>query len=153
MSGAVPFRPITFTVQGTPKPQGSHNVGRNGRLYEANAGTMPWRQAVMHAARTAYKGEAISGPVSVVLTFSFSRPLTHYKAAGLGGRARTVRPTAPSLHSVKPDIDKLARAVLDALTQSGILSDDSRVSILTAHKVYCDDAKPFAHIVVTPVPS
>jgi Holliday junction resolvase RusA-like endonuclease len=39
--------------------------------------------------------------------------------------------------SVKPDIDKLSRSVLDAIT-GGIVKDDSQVIILNARKEYGD---------------
>jgi Holliday junction resolvase RusA-like endonuclease len=36
----------------------------------------------------------------------------------------------------RPDVDKLARACLDALTQSGAIRDDAQVVMLGATKVY-----------------
>lgn len=43
--------------------------------------------------------------------------------------------------SVRPDLDKLCRAVLDALTDAGIWHDDSQVCSLSAIKVYADETK------------
>jgi Holliday junction resolvase RusA-like endonuclease len=37
---------------------------------------------------------------------------------------------------VRPDIDKLCRAVLDAITMSGVIHDDAQVVSLFAHKFY-----------------
>jgi len=60
--------------------------------------------------------------------FQFVRPKSHYTAKG------ALRDAAPR-HVGKPDIDKLCRAVLDALT--GIAyADDSQVVALDASKVY-----------------
>jgi Holliday junction resolvase RusA-like endonuclease len=51
----------------------------------------------------------------------------------------------------RPDIDKLARAVLDGLTGT-IIEDDSQIVSLIAAKRYCEpDELPGCHIVVTEV--
>jgi crossover junction endodeoxyribonuclease RusA len=73
-------------------------------------------------------------PVLIALTFKLHRPLSHY---GSGKNARLVKPSAPKHPAKVPDIDKLTRAVLDALT-SIVWVDDSQVVRLTASKVYVD---------------
>ena len=51
-----------------------------------------------------------------------------------------VKPGAPSNHCVKPDLDNLAKAVLDALTASGCFwNDDGQVSRLLLDKTYGTD--------------
>jgi Holliday junction resolvase RusA-like endonuclease len=48
--------------------------------------------------------------------------------------------TRPRFHvpAVRPDIDKLTRAVLDGLTDGGLISDDARVVRLMVDEVYGD---------------
>jgi Holliday junction resolvase RusA-like endonuclease len=68
----------------------------------------------------------------VDITFRLIRPKGHYGAKGL-------RPSAPKRPAVKPDLDKLARAVLDGITAGGAIHDDAQVCHLTVEKVYADD--------------
>ena len=63
------------------------------------------------------------------LAFTFIRPRWHYGRRGL-------RPSAPLGHAVRPDLDKLARAVLDALVGAGVIRDDAQVAELHATKGY-----------------
>src|SRR5579884_2129346 len=101
---------ICFEVPGEPVPQGSGRPIRagNGRTYViADSGRLrPWREAV-----------------------TFIRPRWHYGRRGL-------RPSAPLGHAVRPDLDKLARAVLDALVGAGVIRDDAQVAELHATKGY-----------------
>jgi len=53
-----------------------------------------------------------------------------------------------SLPSVSPDLDKLIRAVGDSLTDSGVVTDDSRIVRISARKVYAQGIEPGASIVV-----
>jgi Holliday junction resolvase RusA-like endonuclease len=62
-----------------------------------------------------------TGAVRVVIYFFLRRPASAKKDA---------MPTS------RPDVDKLARAVLDALTQARIIVDDSAVVELIAHKFF-----------------
>jgi crossover junction endodeoxyribonuclease RusA len=112
---------IDFFVPGDPAPQGSKNAyARGGRviLVEASKRTGPWRSAVTAAARSAR--EAIDGPTAVTLDFVLARPRT------------STRPHP----TTKPDVDKLARAVLDGITDARMWKDDSQVCHLTATKSY-----------------
>jgi Holliday junction resolvase RusA-like endonuclease len=47
-----------------------------------------------------------------------------------------VKDSAPLHPATRPDVDKLIRAVLDALTMSGAIKDDGRVVTLAAVKTY-----------------
>jgi hypothetical protein len=57
----------------------------------------------------------------------------HY---GTGGNANRLKETAPEWHDKRPDADKLARAVLDAITESGTIRDDAQVVSLQVRKRY-----------------
>lgn len=88
----------------------------------------PYRALVSLAASQARKEPPTRLPVEIGITFVFVRPKSHYTSKG------ELRAGAPT-HPGKPDIDKLCRAVLDALT--GILyHDDAQVVSLNASKRY-----------------
>ena len=124
---------IHFIVTGKPMPQGSkvlQSVGGKTWLREANSEVYAWRDRIRSAARLAMKASEIGDgvvfdtAVAVQITFWFKRPKTVSK-----NRAYP---------NVKPDIDKLSRAVLDALT-GVVYSDDGRVVDLMARKAYAHE--------------
>lgn len=121
---------VTFEVVGVPAPQGSkRHVGR-GVLVESSKALGPWRDAVAWAAHDAARRHGITapldGPLRLVVEFRFPMP----KA-----RPKRVRDTGVVWKSTQPDSDKLARAVGDALTDSGLIVDDARICELVAAKV------------------
>lgn len=124
---------LRFAVPGIPVPQGSSRAfARGGRVVVTsdNARLRPWRSTVTAAAAEA-RGDApaMAGPIRVRLGFTFPRPAGHFGKRGL-------RPSAPVYPAVRPDLDKLVRAVLDALTESGCIRDDAQVVTLFAGKRY-----------------
>lgn len=131
----------SFTVHGTPAPQGSKNQFGA----EANPRTRPWRAAVAAEAANAHHGPLIDGPVHVTVTFAFVRPKAHYRT---GRNAHLLRPDAPALMSTGPDLDKLQRAIGDALTGT-VLRDDRQIAQWTAIKAWGDRA--LAQIAVHPI--
>ena len=51
---------------------------------------------------------------------------------------------------VPPDLDKLARGLLDGIGQSEVIwGDDSQVINLIARKFYADDREPGAEVKIT----
>ena len=125
---------VSFFVAGTPKPQGSKrafmrpNAKHPTMVESAGDALKDWRAAVSYAA--AKQDALIDGPVRVSLTFRFARPKSHF---GTGGNAETLKTSAPEFHIQRPDIDKLTRAVLDALTNI-TFGDDSCVVAQSARK-------------------
>lgn len=134
---------IAFTVLGEPAPQGSKVRVHARGLREANPATAPWRATVASAALEAMDVEpTLIGPLELRATFVFHRPAAHF---GTGRNAGTLKTSAPAYRSKTPDIDKLLRAIGDALT--GIVwRDDAQVVIVHAEKHY--GSPPCAHIVV-----
>lgn len=117
---------LEFSIPGTPIPQGSKRHVGNGRMIEANPKLRPWRAEVTRAALRALNGKPIfdkTDGILVELQFFLPRPKT----------------VTRSMPTVKPDIDKLVRAVLDGITDSGIWPDDSQVVKLVATKNYTSD--------------
>lgn len=113
---------LHWFVEGTPVPQGSKTATViNGRavMFEANKKHKAWRDHVRATVGTLETPS--TQPVRVELQFWFEKPKTVKREH----------------MSVKPDLDKLSRSVLDAIT-GGILKDDSQVVILNARKEYGD---------------
>jgi hypothetical protein len=52
---------LTFSIIGTPAPQGSKTKNRYGAVYESSAKVKPWRQDVRAAARAAIECRACGG--------------------------------------------------------------------------------------------
>jgi crossover junction endodeoxyribonuclease RusA len=112
---------FSFYVPGKPAPQGSkRHVGR-GILVESSKELGPWRERVALAAHNAMLGQPLlSGAITLTLDFVMPRPKSAPK-----------RSTPPAVK--RPDVDKLARAILDAITDV-IIADDSQVVDLRATK-------------------
>ena len=127
-----------FFVPGVPQPQGSKTgyiksgravvVDKNPRLLK------PWRVAVAEAARAAWEyRELLEGPVRVEAVFVLLRP----------------KSVTRELPHVRPDVDKLARAVLDGVTDAGnVWVDDAQVVQLDVSKRY--GPVPGVHVMITP---
>jgi len=120
------MREIRFTAFGRPMPQGSKNAFKHGNrvvLVEASKGLKPWRSVVALAAKEFHASvqdhSLIEGAVSVDLLFHFVP-------------GKTVK---RKQMTTKPDVDKLSRAILDALT-GVVWNDDSQVVELRARKTY-----------------
>jgi crossover junction endodeoxyribonuclease RusA len=143
---------ITFEVRAVPAPQGSkRHVGR-GILVESSAKVKPWRDAVRVDCVAAMKDTGITGwggPIEVVVTFHLPRPKAHYRT---GAHATELRPNAPIHVSRRPDVDKLLRSTLDALTAAGIYADDGQVARLLVDKVYAGPGPVGAVITIRPLP-
>jgi Holliday junction resolvase RusA-like endonuclease len=78
------------------------------------------------------------GHVTITCVFAFARPESHYLPANSKRPTKAIRIDAPTAHIKAPDIDKLCRAVLDALTGRAY-KDDAQVIALTAMKVWSYD--------------
>jgi Holliday junction resolvase RusA-like endonuclease len=133
---------IAFTVLGVPVPQGSKRVvpTRGGpRAIESNEKTLrPWRSAVSFEASEATAGlPVITGPVQLKVEFVFPRPKGHF---GTGRNADSLKASAPTYVQTKPDLDKLVRAIGDAI--SGIaIRDDAQIAHVDVWKVYGEPAR------------
>lgn len=119
----------SFWAGGTPQPQGSKRLGRNKAtnkpvlIDDNDAKLKPWRTIVAMRARAAWSGRPpMTGPVELQLTFWLPR----------GSTVRRWRPT------VKPDLDKLTRAVFDALTTAKVWKDDSQAVSVQVSKHYAE---------------
>ena len=143
---------IVFYAAGFPAPQGSKTHVGGGRLIESSRLVGPWRDTVRTAAIRAVDGQPPrTGPLEAWLRFIMPRPKSHLRK----GRAQTdgwqLLPFAPREHTSKPDVDKLVRAVLDALT--GVAwCDDAQVVAVHGEKGYAYRGAPTpgVHVIIRP---
>lgn len=136
---------ITFRVDGDPKGQPrprAFSRGGHARVYDPGTAE-GWKSCVAVAARPHLPPEPLKGPLWAGLSFLFKRPKAHVGAHG-------VKPKAPQRHASKPDLDNLAKAVLDALTELGLWADDAQVDDLAIHKAWCKDGeRPGCWVTIT----
>lgn len=130
---------VSFEVYGLPVPQGSKNAIRQGErtliVERGRAQLRPWRNMIAAEAATALPAP-LSGAVEVELAFRLPRPKSHYRT---GKHAGELRLSAPWYVATRPDVDKLTRAVLDALSGVAFV-DDAQVASLIACKLYAERA-------------
>lgn len=112
---------LTFIVYGDPIPQGSSRAfvpkgWTRPIITTANPKTKPWRQEIAGVAQSAMVEASfppiLSGPVYVRYAFYFNKPNSLAKKA--------------SHKTTRPDLDKLARSVSDALTGI-VFKDDCQI--------------------------
>ena len=132
------MRSRTFTVYGSPTPQGNKTRNRYGAIYDKTKGLDDWRAAVARAAIDE-GSPMLTGPVAVSLQFVLERPKGHW---GTGRNLGVLKASAAPFPATRPDIDKLTRAVLDAMTQAKVYEDDGKVVRLKVTKVYAGWGKP-----------
>ncbi len=134
---------VFITVYGTPAPQGSKDVLR-GRVVESSKLVKPWRKDVADAVIAAHANRHFTGPVAVDAVFLLTRPKGHY---GTGRNAAALRGDAPQYPYVRPDLDKYARGLLDALQLAGVFGDDAQVVNLATRKRYVLAGHPAGAVV------
>jgi crossover junction endodeoxyribonuclease RusA len=114
---------LQFVVPGKPAPQGSKRHVGHAVMVESSRELGPWRERVAlaaHNAMTVAGTTPYTAAVSIGLCFVLPRPKNTPK-----------RRTPPA--AKRPDLDKLTRSVLDAIT-GVVLLDDAQVVDLHAHK-------------------
>lgn len=128
---------IDFFVQGNPKGQPRPRAfARGGKAHVYDPGTAEgWKSKVALAAKDYMPKKTIEVPVVVILNFAFARPKSHFRT---GKNAHLLKSSAPGQHIQRPDLDNLAKAVLDALTDIGLWKDDSLICELYIFKSWAD---------------
>lgn len=107
---------LDVSVRGRPAPQGSKHRGAHGQMREASPYLPAWRAAVKRAVYGQYKALGVEAAELPLLRGPVAFGATFYLPPGR-------RPDAIG----GPDLDKLLRAVWDALTAARVWEDDGRV--------------------------
>jgi crossover junction endodeoxyribonuclease RusA len=119
-----------------------------GRLVESSKKLKPWRMAIAKAVENQLPEDhkILLGPVLVEVDFFLPRP-------------PSIKQNKRALPIVPPDIDKLARGLLDGLNQGPdgksntgrLWADDSLVVYLIARKFYADNEPSGAKVKITEI--
>lgn len=141
-------KPSSFSlfIPGTPASKGSYRpiTGRSRttgkpvtRLIPMDKKERPWRDHVRDTILS-HKHPTIppNSYIKIETTFYLPRP-------------KTIPPTKRKHPTVKPDIDKLQRALYDAITETQIWHDDSQITDVTSHKRYADNTTTGVSLTIT----
>ena len=135
---------INAFISGTPKAQPRIQAtmrGRHAGVYTPKTADK-WKAAVKLGLKE-HHGKAVAGAFSVELRFVIPRPKSHYRSGKFSDQLKMSAPR----HVNKPDIDNLAKAVLDAVTDcQAAFIDDCQVVALLAIKAYEDPCSPGVYI-------
>jgi Holliday junction resolvase RusA-like endonuclease len=127
-----------ISVTGAPATQGSKAAFKRGKkivLVEMDKKLPAWREAIVKAAKASHgpDWEPLDGCLTVNLTVWLPRP---------GSSKFKDEPAGP------PDLDKLQRAVGDALKVAGTIVDDARITTWSAGKRWAIGCEPGATITI-----
>lgn len=124
---------VYIQVDGNAAAQGSMRHVGKGRMISMSKKLPGWRKAVIAAAKEAHgeDWEPLDGALAVYLDVYLLRPkTTRFKDYPAG----------------TPDLDKLQRAIGDALTLAGTIRDDARIVTWRANKHWAIGREPGASI-------
>jgi crossover junction endodeoxyribonuclease RusA len=130
---------IDLLVEGNPVPQGSFRHVGNGRIISANPKLNAWLDTIATQIAQQTHQRLIEAPIRLQLVFTLPRP-------------KSVSKALRAVPTVKPDLDKLTRAVMDAISLERycqVIKDDSLVTDLHAAKRYADHTPPGVSIMIT----
>ena len=115
---------LTFSVDGIPRPQPRPRFVKGRVISAADQNAKRWIQSVESVAGQAkpFAGD-LGSALSVVMEFRFPTK----------DKSRHGKP-----HTFKPDADNLTKLVLDCMTRSGAIGDDSSVSSLSVRKTWSE---------------
>ena len=127
---------VIARVFGEPKGQPrvkAFSRGGHAGVYTPNTAD-DWKSCIRLAFREiAFRAEK-DWPLSVTVTIMFRRPASHFGKRGL-------RPAAPRFYTKKPDNDNAEKAVLDQMTDLGILNDDAQIVHNETWKYWCQEGE------------
>lgn len=121
---------IEFFVAGKPAPKGSsRGFIRGGKVVitSANRNLAAWRDLTANQAQQYKPTQLLRGAIHMELRFYLPPPRNKKKSV--------------ILHTKRPDIDKLIRAIFDAL-KSVIYVDDAQICCISSGKMYADALFP-----------
>ena len=126
---------INEFVKGKPKAQPRPRATRRGGyvgIYNPTTAS-DWK-GIVKAAFAKHKGSfGKDEPLLVTMAFTFARPPSHFKKSG--GYRKGVK----EYHTQKPDVDNIAKAVMDAIGDVKVWHDDCQVVRETTSKTWVDD--------------
>lgn len=127
-------------VPGIPRPQGSKRAVGRGVMIEMSKGLPEWRRTIEWATRSVMTKNKIHEPLRecvIDVTFYMKRPKSHYRTNG-----ELLPRYLQMQHTVRPDTDKLLRALFDGIVIGGLVEDDSQIWEVSARKRYTNPLHP-----------
>ena len=128
------IRPVKFVIPGNPQALPRSRKGKYGWYNPASGRIKSLRAYLKSMAPDVYFGKEV--PVAVTINFYLRRPDRDFVGGSRGGSLKSKSAYSPN----GPDIDNLAKYILDALTGI-IFYDDKQVVKLVAYKMR--DSKGF----------
>jgi Holliday junction resolvase RusA-like endonuclease len=126
--------PIELRVFGEPEAQPRPRWGM-GHFYSPK--TAFWKAVFMAAKAHKPKPRFEDTPLEMDVVLFFSRPKS--------------KPAWAHWKTTKPDVDNVAKAVMDAMTSAGWWDDDAIIVKLNVQKIYASDkVKPGAIVTIEP---
>lgn len=132
---------MKFTLEIPPPP--THQAAlrilktRDGRQFigkMAKSSAKKWSNAATLLIKSEFNkqdGKTIGGPVAVFIKFFYKHTKDSERAAKRSG-CNLIR------KSTRPDVDNLAKSVLDSLVDAGVVKDDGLIYHLSLQKFYCE---------------
>jgi len=128
---------IMFTVYGEPVAKGRPRFAKRGNYVQTYTPvkTKSYEDEVrLLATKAKGSGSTLEGSLSVFIYISFSVPQSYSK------RKREACLSGETKHTKKPDLDNVAKAIIDGM--NGIIfKDDSQIINLHVTKVYAEVGK------------
>jgi Holliday junction resolvase RusA-like endonuclease len=134
---------INLTILGEPKAQKRHRHVRMGnavRQYDPSASD---KGDFLSIVQSNAPKEPLAVPLAVAIRFYFTRPKSHFRT---GKNSHVMKDTAPLWHTSKPDVDNMAKFLMDSLNKI-YWKDDSYIADCWITKQY--DDKPRTEIEIT----
>jgi Holliday junction resolvase RusA-like endonuclease len=134
-----PIQPLRLVVMGVPRPQPRPRFAKGRVVSTVDPKIRGWQRAVEHAAKMAKQAlHTGTGQMaaSVADALGRYRPLKLSVTFFFGTRHQE-RWGLPHTH--KPDVDNLAKLIMDVLVKAQLITgDDCRISLACLRKVWCD---------------
>ncbi len=130
---------MKYTIKGKPISQKRHRHTKKGFTYDPLSKEKKiFKLKILEQKINKYKTtKTTKDPVNIHILFYFKRPKSHYRT---GKYCKELKKDVPFCHITKPDVDNLAKFVLDGLT--GVLyKDDNQVTSITAIKLYDEEER------------
>jgi Holliday junction resolvase RusA-like endonuclease len=106
------MNPIKLIILGEPKAQKRHRstkIGKHIRQYDPSSAD---KGDFLSIVQKQAPEQPFDVPLKIEVKFFFSRPKSHYKA---GKNSHQLKDSRPYYHTGKPDVDNLAKFVMDAM--------------------------------------
>lgn len=133
-------------VHGRPAPEGSHEVGANGRVMHSSNYLGAWRHAVNRDTRKSYLAAGYTGRDMPLIPYP--QPVYLLVAHWVGDEQCRAEGTEEPTGT--PDFDKLLRATVDGLAEARVFGNDSQVKAAMTSKVRGET--PGADIIISDTP-